>query len=119
MKSAYILGGPDGHTPILCEDTVGWARWFEGARERRVVRRTERNGIRVSTVFLGLDHRFGLEQGPPILFETMVFKGESGNDEDCERYCTWADAEDGHWRMVQKWCPDPIEEAARMAKEGV
>lgn len=51
----------------------------------------------VSTVFLGLDHSFG--QGDPILFETMVFR--DGHGEECERYCTWQEAEAGHRRVCE------------------
>jgi hypothetical protein len=46
----------------------------------------------VSTVFLGIDHNFG--NGPPLLFETMVFGGEY--DGYCKRYSTWEEAEGGH-----------------------
>lgn len=48
---------------------------------------------RVSTVFLGLDHRFGGE-GPPILFETMIFGGKL--DQYQERCCTYAQAIEMH-----------------------
>ena len=53
--------------------------------------------IRVSTVFLGLDHGFGAEE--PVLFETMIFGGEY--DEYCERYCTWDEAVEGHAKAVE------------------
>lgn len=60
-----------------------------------------KNGFRVSTVWLGLDHAFG---GPgPLIFETMVFMGETFSDKDCERYATEADALTGHAAMVAKW----------------
>lgn len=49
-------------------------------------------GVRISTVFLGIDHACGA--GPPVLFETMVFEGPL--DQYCERYCTWEEAEQGH-----------------------
>lgn len=57
----------------------------------------EIDGIRVSTVWLGIDHNF-IHKGPPIIFETMVFGGE----QDCwqTRYCTLADAEAGHAKVV-------------------
>ena len=81
-------------------DVMVWARWFETAGESRIVAKTQLpNDVRVSTVFLGLDHRFSLV-GPPILFETMVFGGKF--DGDMERYATWAAAEKGHKRMVEK-----------------
>lgn len=59
----------------------------------------------VSTVFLGLDHRFGLpEEDRPIVFETMVFvsKSVSGGPEDnmMERYCTLYESCEGHKKMV-------------------
>ena len=50
----------------------------------------------VSTVWLGLDHSFGL--GPPIIFETMVFGGEY--DQYCTRYSTKEQARAGHKRVV-------------------
>lgn len=58
-----------------------------------------RNGaeIRVSTVYLyGLDHQYG--DGPPVLWETMVFA--HGGDVAMDRYTTFADAEQGHARYV-------------------
>lgn len=57
---------------------------------------------RVSTVFLGLDHRYS-DEGLPILFETMVFDGNGFDEQDMERYCTYKEALDGHWAMVEKW----------------
>lgn len=59
-------------------------------------------GVRVSTVWLGLDHNyFG---GRPLLFETMVFNAE-GSDIYCERYTTWEQAESGHNKAVE-WVKD-------------
>jgi len=52
----------------------------------------EGDGVSVSTVFLGLDHSWG--DGPPMLFETMIFGGE--HDEDQWRYSTWGEAVAGH-----------------------
>jgi hypothetical protein len=52
--------------------------------------------VKVSTVFLGLDHGDG--DGPPVLWETMIFGGV--HDGDCERYTSRADAEAGHARAV-------------------
>lgn len=59
---------------------------------------TSRIDARVSTVFLGMNHRFA--PGPPILFETLVFGGPSDNL--VERYCTLDEAEAGHERWCQK-----------------
>jgi hypothetical protein len=51
----------------------------------------------VSTVFLGLDHQWG--DGPPLVFETMIFGGE--HDQYQERYSTWDEAEAGHKQGVR------------------
>ena len=53
----------------------------------------------VSTVFLEVDHNFGVSS--PLWFETMIFfrdEGEriDGADEYCERYETWEHAKAGH-----------------------
>jgi hypothetical protein len=52
--------------------------------------------VRVSTVWLGLDHNWG--PGPPLIFETMVFGGTM--DEDQWRYPTEAVALAGHDQVV-------------------
>lgn len=52
----------------------------------------------VSTVWLGLDHGMG-GPGAPIIFETMVF-AEDWDGLDCRRYCTQAQARQGHIEMV-------------------
>ena len=58
-------------------------------------------GRRVSTVWLGLDHSFGRE-GPPLIFETMLFERDSWSEEDVARHSTLEEAEAGHRRMVAK-----------------
>lgn len=50
------------------------------------------DGARVSTVWLGIDHAWG--DGPPIIFETMVFGGEL--DGEIWRYSTEDQAARGH-----------------------
>ena len=96
MSDNYIL---DGHAPVHEPDILKWASWFEqaGRDGRRVVKKTRIGNVEISTVFLGLDHRFG-RSGPPLLFETMIFGGEA--DEDCWRYATWEQAEGGHEEAV-------------------
>jgi len=94
MSDKYIL---KNKKPIPCKDLSKWAKWFEKAD--RKVEKTEKDGIDVSTVFLGIDHRFGGEGGP-LLFETMVFGGD--NDGDTARYSTWKEAKAGHKTMCEK-----------------
>lgn len=88
----YIL---DGKKAIKCDDLMEWAKWFENCSRR--VELTERNNIKVSTVFLGLDHSFG--NGKPMLFETMIFGGP--HSEFCSRYTTWEEAEAGHTKACE------------------
>ena len=92
MNDNYIL---DGKKTIAC-DLMTWANWFEKANRR--VALDEHDGVKVSTVFLGLDDSFG--EGKPMLFETMIFGGP--HDQDQERYSTWAEAEAGHAKMCKK-----------------
>ena len=89
----YIL---EGKNPKPIEDVVEWGRWFETA-DRRVAETVLPDGVRISTVFLGLDH--SLSSGKPILFETMIFGGE--HNEYQERYATWEEAEIGHRQAVE------------------
>ena len=87
MDGYYIL---DGRKPVPCNDLIEWSKWYR--EENRRVNFNESNDIRVSTIFLGIDH--GLDEDKPILFETMIFGGE--HDEDMWRYKTWEEAEKGH-----------------------
>lgn len=52
----------------------------------------------VSTVWISLDHSFG--EGPPLIFETLIFGG--GLDGDMERYSTLEAAHAGHEAVVQR-----------------
>lgn len=75
-----------------------WCELFEDFDGRRVAY-TELGGYRVSTVWLGLDHRF-LGEGPPLIFETMVFGPDGAEDLDCHRYATKEEAQAGHDELV-------------------
>jgi hypothetical protein len=89
----YVLHGRE---PIAAINSLAWAQWFETAD--RVVASTTIGAARVSTVFLGIDHRFG--KGPPLLFETMVFGGAM--DGEANRSSTWAEAEEHHAAMCAR-----------------
>lgn len=54
---------------------------------------------RVSTVFLGIDHRF-FGDGPPLVFETMIFGGPA--NESQFRYSSYDEALDGHRTCVDE-----------------
>jgi hypothetical protein len=80
-------------------DAVTWSHWFGSHLDERTVARWHFEGVDVlvSTVFLGVDHNFG--DGPPILYETMVFGGPCGGQ--MRRYSTWEEAERGHMRVCK------------------
>jgi len=98
----YILRG---HEPVLCNDLILWATWFEDAS--RIVQQDQIGDYLVSTVFLGIDHNFGLTgTHRPILFESMTFVREEadkrGVSGGCNRYCTWGEALAGHLEICER-----------------
>jgi len=87
MNDWYNL---EGDTPVrVPPEEVNWDdRW-------QLV--TEIGDSSVSTVFVSLDHGFG--DGPPVLFETLIFGGPLADEG--ERYSTKAEAEAGHVKWVK------------------
>ena len=75
-----------------------WASAFDERYGEKTVRQEHVGDLWVSTVWLGLDHQHG--NGPPLIFETMVFADESLTAEFCARYSTEAEAATGHERVV-------------------
>jgi hypothetical protein len=63
------------------------------------VRATVVGEAEISTVWMGIDHNFSGE-GPPIIFETMVFDGEMDGYQ--WRYATEAEAIAGHDEVVER-----------------
>lgn len=102
---------PETHVVTPVRNFGGFGQWMKHT-DRNVAKTDAYHPIRgkahVSTVFLGLDH--GFDDGDPVLFETMIFGGE--HDREMWRYCTWAEAVEGHERAVrlvtrQTALPDP------------
>ena len=102
----------DGEPMELME----WAQKFEDDEYKRVALDITNAGIRVSTVWLGLNHRF--DEGPPLIYESMAFNDQDTHtfqlapnlpsrefpaDLDQERYSTLEEALEGHARMVAKY----------------
>lgn len=61
------------------------------------------SGLRVSTVYLGMDHAWGLGQRP-VLWETMVFDDDASRsrwDQYQDRYTSHAEAMAGHARICR------------------
>jgi hypothetical protein len=92
----YILDDENNPVPATLME---WAEFFENTPRRIVAQDYPRPKVLVSTVFLGLDHRF-VGDGPPLLFETMVFRDGDGDEQ--MRYATWAEAEAGHAAMLKE-----------------
>lgn len=76
-------------------DLMTWAKWYETAN--RQVALTEVEDVRVSTVFLGMAHRF--RGGEPLWFETMCFGGAW--EEYARHYATLNGAKEGHDELVE------------------
>jgi hypothetical protein len=83
----YILDTE--HKAIPC-DLEQWSNWFE--TDRRVAQSRVGN-VLISTVFLGIDHRW-TGDGKPLLFETLIFNGL--RDGYLRRCSTWEEAEHQH-----------------------
>lgn len=79
-----------------------WARDMQNPDIQRVASTTLSNGVCVSTVWLGLDHRFGLT-GRPLIFETMLFLPTGDTIGEQWRYSTEEEAVRGHKTLVKKW----------------
>lgn len=93
MSDKYILDASGN--PQRCDDAIQWAMSFEQT-DRQVADDIIGN-VRVSTVFLGLDHRFSGD-GDPILWETMIFGGKQDGYQD--RYTSKESAIEGHQKAL-------------------
>lgn len=82
-----------------CSSVKEWARDFDV--DRKVKNTVLPDGARISTIFLGLDHQF-CGNGPPLIFETMVFGGPL---DKCRkwRYSTEEDVLEGHFRIMEDY----------------
>lgn len=103
MSEHYIL---EGHKAVPT-DQMTWAKAFE-SQDRKVAKTTIGN-CNVSTVFLGFNHQYG--EGPPLLFETMVFGGGPFSDEQT-RCTTWEEAEAMHEAMCELVRSNAVADAA-------
>jgi hypothetical protein len=81
--------------------TEAYSRWItangDTHQAQRQVCDDDVDGRRVSTVFLALDHNH-FADGPPLIFETMIFGGEY--DQHQWRYSTVKQAREGHRQVV-------------------
>lgn len=102
MSYKYILN--EKNEPIPCINRSYWDAYMISVR--RHVANDYINNYRISTIFLGYDHRF-VDNGPPLLWETIIFK--DGDPEERWRYSTYDDAKSGHEKALE-WVKDQIKE---------
>jgi hypothetical protein len=96
MMGWYILNQKD--EPVPCDDMAKHSEFMENSGKKFVAKTTVGTYV-VSTVFLGLDHNF-YDEGPPILWETMVFDSNF-NEQYCKRYSSLVEALAGHEETVK------------------
>lgn len=98
--NSFPVDPADPADPALYFDREGrpitfgtWAVLWKN-KNYQIVIQTQDGGVKVSTIWLGMDHGFGA--GPPLIFETMVFGGPLGELEYQRRYSTEEAAFAGH-----------------------
>jgi hypothetical protein len=99
----FILGGKDDHEPVE-SDLLSAAQWMDEGQNNLVAQEEFGDDVLVSTIFLGLDHNYGLGSDKrPTLFETMIF-GEGLGEELHEaqwRCATWDEAVAQHRAAIE------------------
>ena len=93
MTDKYILD--ENGKPAPEPDIVKWGTWYK--ENERHAAEDQIGEVRVSTVFLGLDHSH--DGVVPVLWETMIFGGEHNLYQD--RYSTKEEAIKGHARAIR------------------
>lgn len=78
-----------------------WGQLF-GDHNYKVVQQDKVNGYFISTVWLGMNHAYGVDS-PLAIFESMVFEEDSYADLDCIRYATEAEAKAGHLVLLEQY----------------
>lgn len=93
----YILVG---QYPKLIFDSEYWSEWMH-THDRCIARTKKKNlsgdSFHIVTSFCGVNMNW--ENGPPMLFETMLFI--DGGGEILDRYSTYHAALKGHGRHVE------------------
>jgi hypothetical protein len=92
MRSEYYR--LEGRQLVACP----FEEWAQAHTSVQHVGDTTVKGVRISTVFLGVDHSHG--RALPLVFETLVFGGAL--DQEMVRYTVYDEAEAGHAAMVAR-----------------
>jgi len=98
MPKFYILDADNN--PVGTDDVHEWVE-FRRSQPGGLPRVAEDfvGDVYVSTIFLGIDHNYW-DEGPPIVFETMVFGGKL--ERTMARYATYEEAKQGHADMLRR-----------------
>lgn len=80
-----------GRLAVPCSDLMEHVEWRMEHGDMPIAE-TEVGCLRVSTIFLGLDHNYA-RTGDPLLFETMIF------GDGADHYQTWCSTWDEAERM--------------------
>ena len=105
MTELYVLR--KNNVPRRVKSETAWAQWMYRRCRLNPVAKSKGivslcgvplGNVEVSTVFLGINHRFG--EGPPLLFETMVFGGPM--DQYCLRCSTYDEALIQHDLVIER-----------------
>lgn len=97
MSDWYKL---EGKIPVKIDDYVAYlkeVKWDTPSEKGWRVGDDTIDWVRVSTVFLSLDHQWN-DWGKPLVFETMIFWG--WYDQYQERHSTWEEAEEWHRKAI-------------------
>lgn len=91
----YVLNSE--MVPVPTINIVDWFMWIDAHRK---LFSTQIGKVLISTAFLGCDCSYG--DGPPMLFETMVFWEDEGDGEKM-RYETFEQALEGHRDFIARY----------------
>jgi len=103
----YILD--EQQQPVPEPSLVQWCLWMDQHADQLQLAIDAVAGVRISTVFLGMDHGYTPQQ--PVLWETMIFGGPL--DRQQVRYTSQAEALVGHQEAVWRVRHHPLGDAAR------
>jgi hypothetical protein len=85
-------------------NNISVEEWGEIHSTDKIVAQEHVGDYFVSTVWIGIDMNYS-DEGPPLIFETMVFKQPPGSErlgdvEECWRWATEEEAHTGHGLLV-------------------
>lgn len=92
-------------TPVAVSEFSEFLRWMVRNQSACQVARNQVGKSFVSTIFTGSNYN-SVAQGPPLVFESMVFGGPM--DLMIKRYSTWDQALKGHNDLIKELTRDHL-----------